>query len=66
MQVFLWTLNCDVILQVAALSFGAYVYLNPDKPLTAEVIFISLILLDMIRDPMTIVPFIMTHALQVC
>ena len=53
------------MLQVAVLSFGAFVYFNPDTPLTADVLFISLMLLDMIRQPMTRISFVMTHALQV-
>ena len=53
------------MLQVAVLSFGAFVYFNPDTPLTAEVIFISLMLMNAIRRPMNQVPYILTDALQV-
>ena len=45
---------------MAALSFGGYVYFNPDTPLTAEKIFVSLTLLDVIRLPINMLPYAIT------
>ena len=52
-------INC-LIEQVAALSFGGYVYFNPDTPLTAEKIFVSLTLLDVIRHSINLIPHAIT------
>ena len=49
-----------LIEQVAALSFGGYVYFNPDTPLTAEKIFVSLTLLDVIRHSINLIPHAIT------
>ena len=45
---------------MAALSFGGYVYFNPDRPLTAQKIYVSLILLDNIRVPINLIPHAIT------
>ena len=42
---------------MAALSFGGYVYFNPDTPLTAEKIFVSLTLIDIMRLPINMIPY---------
>ena len=49
-----------LIEQVAALSFGGYVYFNPDTPLTAQKIFVSLTLIDIIRHPINFIPHAIT------
>ena len=54
-------LCCDCLMeQVAALSFGGYVYFNPDTPLTAQKIFVSLTLIDIIRHPINFIPHAIT------
>ena len=42
---------------MAAAVFGIYTIVNPDEPLTAEKIFVSITLFGLIRVPLIMLPF---------
>ena len=53
------------IFQVAVSSFAAYVISSPDNMLDAEKIFVSLSLFNILRVPLTHLPGLIKHIVQV-
>lgn len=55
-----------LFLQVLALCFGGAIYLNPETVLSAETIFVSIALMEIIQIPICVIPFAITFGSEAC